>query len=195
MPPRYSRVRRPKNPLTYTFIPPPSGGDPNSMLMVPPENAGDKAQYRVAVTLNLNPFIPISYRTCVHRLEGDHESFIGDFELSLNHRRAIITIGDITTRLSNVLFTINSSPRHWTWRWDEIGLRWDCRTTLEDGSPMCICYTLQSPIQLASFVPPPLDAPPPFPEAVLTIFPDGHECFDHILLSALIMQRKIGLEF
>jgi hypothetical protein len=57
------------------------------------------------------------------------------------------------------------------------------------------CYTLQSPIQLASFVPPPLDAPPPFPEAVLTIFPDGHECFDHILLSALIMQRKIGLEF
>lgn len=60
------------------------------MLMVPPENAGDKAQYRVAVTLNLNPFIPISYRTCVHRLEGDHESFIGDFEyvvVQLRYRR------------------------------------------------------------------------------------------------------------
>ncbi|KAJ7262756.1 hypothetical protein B0H12DRAFT_1012565, partial [Mycena haematopus] len=191
----YSRVRRPKNPLTYTFTPHPLAIDSNSMLMVPPEEADDQGQYRIAVTLNCNPFIPISYKTSVHRVEGDRESFIGDFELSLNHRRAIITIGDITTRLTNVLFNINGSPRHWTWRWDEIGLRWDCRKTLDDGSPLCICYTLQSPIQLATFVPPPLDAPPPLPEAVLTIFPDGHECFDHILLSALIMQRKIGLEF
>ncbi|KAJ7904994.1 hypothetical protein B0H13DRAFT_2024249 [Mycena leptocephala] len=164
------------------------------MLMVPPEDEDDQGQYRIAVSLNLNPFVPISYHTSVHRVEGERETFIGNFELSLNHRRAIITIGDITTRLSNVLFNVNS-PRHWTWRWDEIGLRWDCRTTLEDGSPMCICYTLQSPKQLASFVPPPLDAPPPLPEAVLTIFPDGHEYFDHILLSALIIQRKIGLDF
>ncbi|KAJ7034675.1 hypothetical protein C8F04DRAFT_558867 [Mycena alexandri] len=212
-PPRYSRVRRPKNPLSYTFVPPRFADDPNSMVMVPPEEADDQGQYRISVSLNLNPFVPVSYRTTVHRLEGPDESFIGDFELSLNHRRAIITIGDITTRLSNVLFNINASPRHWTWRWDEIGLRWDCRSTLEDGSPMCIvaavsspcdltmltytsqCYTIASPVQLASFVPPPLDAPPPLPEAVLTVFPDGHECFDHILLSALILQRKIGLEY
>ncbi|KAJ7119511.1 hypothetical protein C8R44DRAFT_788266 [Mycena epipterygia] len=165
------------------------------MLMVPPEDADDQGQYRIAVSLNLNPFVPISYRTSVHRVEDEQESFIGEFELSLNHRRAIITIGDITTRLSNVLFNINSSHRHWTWRWDEIGLRWDCRSTLEDGSPMCICYTISSTVQLATFVPPPLDAPPPLPEAVLTVFPDGHECFDHILLSALIVQRKMGLEY
>ncbi|KAJ7485228.1 hypothetical protein B0H11DRAFT_1154475 [Mycena galericulata] len=194
-PPRYSRVRRPKVPLTYTFTSPRFAGDSNSMLMVPPESADDQGQYRIAVSLNLNPFVPISYHTSVHRVEDDQEWFIGDFELSLNHRRAIITIGDITTRLSNVLFNINASPRHWTWRWDEIGLRWDCRSTLEDGSPMCICYTISSTVQLASFVPPPLDAPPPLPEAVLTIFPDGHDCFDHILLSALIVQRKMGLEY
>ncbi|KAJ6482104.1 hypothetical protein C8R47DRAFT_583881 [Mycena vitilis] len=194
-PPRYSRLRRPKNPLSYTFTPPPLAIDSNSMLLVPPRDAEDQGEYRIAVSLNLNPFVPISYSTSVHRVEGDRELFIGDFELSLNHRRAIITIGDITTRLSNVLFSINSSLRHWTWRWDEVGLRWDCRTTLEDGSPMCICYTLASPVQLASFVPPPLDAPPPLPEAVLTVFPDGHACFDHILLSALIIQRKLGLEF
>ncbi|KAJ7475156.1 hypothetical protein B0H11DRAFT_1727980 [Mycena galericulata] len=212
-PPRYSRVRRPKVPLTYTFTSPRFAGDSNSMLMVPPESADDQGRYRIAVSLNLNPFVPISYHTSVHRVEDDQEWFIGDFELSLNHRRAIITIGDITTRLSNVLFNINASPRHWTWRWDEIGLRWDCRSTLEDGSPMCIastfyrfeyagahawitqCYTISSTVQLASFVPPPLDAPPPLPEAVLTIFPDGHDCFDHILLSALIVQRKMGLEY
>ncbi|KAJ7764742.1 hypothetical protein B0H16DRAFT_1525599 [Mycena metata] len=194
-PPRYSRVRRPKNPLSYTFVPPRFADDPNSMVMVPPEEADDQGQYRISVSLNLNPFLPVSYRTTVHRLEGPDESFIGDFELSLNHRRAIITIGDITTRLSNVLFNINASPRHWTWRWDEIGLRWDCRSTLEDGSPMCICYTSASPVQLASFVPPPLDAPPPLPEAVLTVFPEGHDVFDHIMLSALVLTRKIGLEY
>ncbi|KAK7018613.1 hypothetical protein R3P38DRAFT_2983507 [Favolaschia claudopus] len=195
-PPKYSRVRRPKNPLSYTFTSDSSGIDPNSVILVPPQDSDDQAKYRISVSMNLNPFVPISYRTCVYRVDGDRQSFIGDFELSLNHRRAILTIGDIQTRLSNVLFNINASPRHWTWRWDEIGLRWDCRSMLEDGSPLCICYALRSNmVQLASFVPPPLDAPPPLPEAVLTIFPDGHECFDHILLSALIMQRKLGLEY
>ncbi|KAJ7074703.1 hypothetical protein C8F01DRAFT_33602 [Mycena amicta] len=163
--------------------------------MVPPTESEDHGRYRISVSLNLNPFVPICYRTTVHRLQDAQEAFIGDFELSLNHRRAIVTIGDVTTRLVNVLYSINSSSRHWSWRWDDIGLRWDCRTTLEDGSPMCICYTLASTTQLASFVPPPFDAPPPLPEAVLTIFPDGHDFFDHILLSALIVQRKMGLEF
>ncbi|KAF7305498.1 hypothetical protein HMN09_00802600 [Mycena chlorophos] len=194
-PPRYSRVRKPKNPLSYTFTMPDSENAGSAVLMVPPPESDDQARYRVAVSLNLNPFIPICYRTTVHRVLHGQESFIGDFELSLNHRRAIVSLGDVTTRLVNVLYSINSSPRHWTWRWDDIGLRWDCRNTLEDGSPMCICYTLASTTQLATFVPPPFDAPPPLPEAVLTIFPDGHDFFDHILLSALIVQRKMGLEF
>ncbi|KAF7290666.1 hypothetical protein MIND_01306900 [Mycena indigotica] len=194
-PPRYSRVRKPKNPLTYTFTQPGFGNLNDPMVMVPPSDSDDQGRYRVSVALNLNPFVPVSYRTTIHRVQETQEAFIGDFELSLNHRRAIVTIGDVTTRLVNVLYSINSSSRHWSWRWDEIGLRWDCRTTLEDGSPMCICYTLASTTQLATFVPPPLDAPHPLPEAVLTIFPDGHEFFDHILLSALIVQRKMGLEF
>ncbi|KAJ7207904.1 hypothetical protein GGX14DRAFT_454770, partial [Mycena pura] len=194
-PPRYSRVRRPKLPLTYTFTQPGFGNDAGAVLMVPPAESDDQSRYRIAVTLNLNPFVPISYRTSIHRVESDQELFIGDFELSLNHCRAIITVGDITTRLANVLYSINSSSRHWTWRWEDVGLRWDCGSRLEDGSPLCICYTVASTVQLASFVPPPLDAPPPLPEAVLTIFPDGHECFDHILLSALIVQRKMGLEY
>ncbi|KAJ7280313.1 hypothetical protein C8J57DRAFT_1302248 [Mycena rebaudengoi] len=196
-PPRYSRVRRPQNPLSYTFTVPSIADADSQCFMVPPQDADDQGQYRIAVALNLNPFVPISYRTSVHRVQAeDHQEwFIGEFELSLNHHRAILTIGDITTRLSNVLSSINNSPNHWTWRWDEIGLRWDCRSTLEDGSPMCICYTISTTTQLATFVPPPLDAPPPLPEPVLTVFPDGHECFDHILLSALIIERKLGLDF
>lgn len=48
-------------------------------------------------------------------------------------------------------------------------------------------------IQLASFVPPPLDASPPLPDATLTVFPDGHALFDDILLSALVIDRKMTL--
>ena len=48
---------------------------------------------------------------------------------------------------------------------------------------------------MASFVPPPLDASPPLPAATLTVFPDGHELFDHIMMSALVVERKITLSF
>ena len=49
--------------------------------------------------------------------------------------------------------------------------------------------------QVASFVPPPLDASPPLPAATLTVFPDGHELLDHLLVSALVVERKITLAF
>jgi hypothetical protein len=51
--------------------------------------------------------------------------------------------------------------------------------------------------QLASFVPPSPDASPPLPAAVLTVFPDGHQdnLFDHIVLSALIVERKLTMSF
>lgn len=50
-------------------------------------------------------------------------------------------------------------------------------------------------LQLASFVPPPIDGSPPLPDATLTVFPDGHEYFDHILISSLVVERKLTLSF
>lgn len=49
--------------------------------------------------------------------------------------------------------------------------------------------------QLASLVTPPLDASPPLPNATLTVFPDGHRhpLFDHIVLSSLVIERKLQL--
>lgn len=57
---------------------------------------------------------------------------------------------------------------------------------------MCICYGLDGlSIQLATFVPPgPILAPPPLPAALFTVFPDGYEFFEHVLISMLVMQRK-----
>ncbi|KAK0478336.1 hypothetical protein IW261DRAFT_221357 [Armillaria novae-zelandiae] len=71
---------------------------------------------------------------------------------------------------------IACSWRHWWWGFGNVSLRWDCRTVLEDGSFMCICYAAD-------------DSRNP----VLTVFPDGHQCFDHILISALIIERKMTM--
>ena len=30
------------------------------------------------------------------------------------------------------------NQRHWDWSFADVNLRWDCRATLDDGSPMCI---------------------------------------------------------
>lgn len=86
---------------------------------------------------------------------------------------------------------------HWDWSISDTGahLRWDCRSTLDDGSPMCVCYDSLSSHQLATFIPPPLDANPPIPDAELTVFPQGWDSFDEILISALVLERKRGLAF
>ncbi|KAH7908893.1 hypothetical protein BJ138DRAFT_303742 [Hygrophoropsis aurantiaca] len=122
------------------------------------------------------------------------------YRISLNQKSAIVTLGDSATRLKNVLWSVDPSwirakpslQKLWRWSCGNTNLQWDCRRVLEDGSPMCVCYDgeLSSDIQLASFVPPPIDASPPLPAATLTVFPDGHQRFDHILMSALILERK-----
>jgi len=119
---------------------------------------------------------------------------VGQFEFSLNRKRAIVTMGDTTANLQRVLIGVGGSARHWIWSFRGLDLLWDCRTTLDDGSPMCICSnTDASATQLALFVAPPPDASP-LPAAVLTIFPDGHQdaMFDHILLSALVIVRGLA---
>ncbi|KAK7458666.1 hypothetical protein VKT23_009665 [Stygiomarasmius scandens] len=165
------------------------------MHLIPPEDAPGPT-YKISVALNLDPFLPASYITNLDMLtdvEGE-DIFVGQFELSLNQARGIVTMGNITARLSNCLHSIDQSQRHWVWRLGNVALRWDCRTTLDDGSPMCICYgSDRAAIQVASFIPPPPLACPPLPAASFTVFPDGHEFFEHILLSVLVIQRKLTL--
>ncbi|KAF5378825.1 hypothetical protein D9615_006841 [Tricholomella constricta] len=212
-PPRYSTLGAspPSQPVTYTFTPwTPSNPSSSSssfpsegyLLLIPRPFTHNLRQqpeplYRISACINLNPFLPISYITQVHRPgPWDAETpgeLVGKFELSLNQKRAILTFGDTTTRLSNVLSSVNGSSRHWTWTFNSINLRWDCRTNIDDGSPMCICYSHPTDHQLASFVPPSPEASPPLPPAVLTVFPRGHadDLFDHIVASALIVERKM----
>ncbi|KAG7450706.1 uncharacterized protein BT62DRAFT_1072741 [Guyanagaster necrorhizus] len=193
-PPRYWTHERPEHPVTYTF----TNWNSKTMLLIPPPNTGRASgseslpSYTISVSLNLNPFLPISYVTSVHRVGSEDNLLLGEFELAINHSREILMMRGFNTRISNVLSNIQSSPRHWWWGLGGISLRWDCRTALEDGSFMCICYAAdESRGQLATFIPPPIASSPPLPDPMLTVFPDGHQFFDHILISALIIERKM----
>ncbi|KAH9933020.1 uncharacterized protein B0H18DRAFT_985167 [Fomitopsis serialis] len=191
-PPRYVHIERPNKPLTYEFM----SWNMKSMLLVPPRSVdpGRGALYFISVALNLNPFAPLSYVTSLYRGSDAEGEFIGEFELGITHSRATISIGNHSTRLKNILTSDARFRELFTWRYETVELRWDCRTKLDDGSRMCICSDAASH-QLASFVPPPLDASPPLPNATLTVFPDGHrhQLFDHIVLSALVVERKMTL--
>ncbi|KAI0948039.1 hypothetical protein AcW1_009649 [Taiwanofungus camphoratus] len=191
-PPHYVHIERPTQPFIYTFV----SWNSKSMFLLPPRaiDPGRGPIYSISVALNLNPFAPLSYVTTVRRGADIDGEFVGEFELGIMHNRATVKIGNYSTRLPNILSSNPRSPRQFKWRYENIDLRWDCRTTLDDGSPMCICSDPSSR-QLASLIPPPVDASPPLPEATLTVFPDGHRVFDQILLSALVIERKLTLSF
>ncbi|TBU39498.1 hypothetical protein BD309DRAFT_428051 [Dichomitus squalens] len=206
----YNLIARPPAPRIYTF----SSWSNDSMFLLPSRDVDRTLTpiYNITVALNLNPFVPLSYVTTVRRGMDEQGELIGEFELAVMHSRAILKMGNHSTRMSNVLkkdghssVRALSNPaggprqhpaikRKFVWVYGDVELRWDCRTTLEDGSPMCIC-TDRGSHQVASFVPPPLEASPPPPAATLTVFPDGHELFDHILISALVVERKMTLSF
>ncbi|KAH9917137.1 uncharacterized protein BXZ73DRAFT_80894 [Epithele typhae] len=192
LPPNYVLTVRPSVPRIYTF----SSWSHDSMFLLPPRDADRTLTpvYNISVALNLNPFAPLSYVTTIRRGMDDDGEVVGEFELAVMHKRAFVTIGNHSSRMSSVLKQDSRSGRNFLWRYGDVELLWDTRTTLEDGSPICICSDARSN-QLASFVPPPLDASPPLPPATLTVFPDGHELLDHILISALVVERKITLSF
>ncbi|EIW54767.1 uncharacterized protein TRAVEDRAFT_131463, partial [Trametes versicolor FP-101664 SS1] len=183
---------RPRQPRIYTF----ASRSNTSMLLLPSRDVDPTLTpiYNISVTLNLNPFVPLSYVTTVRRGRDESGELVGEFELGVMHSRATLKLNNSATRMSTVLKKSGHSPRKFTWDCAGVALRWDCRTTLDDGSPMCICSDVDSH-QIASFVPPPPDPPQPPPAATLTVFPDGHELFDHILISALVIDRKITLSF
>ncbi|KAI0915184.1 hypothetical protein AcV5_005484 [Taiwanofungus camphoratus] len=138
-PPHYVHIERPTQPFIYTFV----SWNSKSMFLLPPRaiDPGRGPIYSISVALNLNPFAPLSYVTTVRRGADIDGEFVGEFEwlsassrLGIMHNRATVKIGNYSTRLPNILSSNPRSPRQFKWRYENIDLRWDCRTTLDDGS-------------------------------------------------------------
>ncbi|KAH6908489.1 hypothetical protein BKA70DRAFT_1103756 [Coprinopsis sp. MPI-PUGE-AT-0042] len=196
--------RRPVTPLPVIYTLTEWTG--SSMLVLPPRSsANPEPLYRIAVELDLNPLMPASILTRVLRVgkssqDDDNplvnDAPVGEFSMSLNHKRGHLTMDGISTRLSKVISSRDGSRAIFDWTFGEVHLRWDCTSKLDDGSPMSVCYrmieTLNSrngDVQVATFVSPPFDASPPLPDASLTVFPQGHAVMDHLVLSALVVIR------
>ncbi|KIM42564.1 hypothetical protein M413DRAFT_444279 [Hebeloma cylindrosporum] len=184
----------PQAPIKYDF----TGWAQSSMFLMPPRGFPiQQPLYRITVELDLNPFLPVSHVTKVFRCGDQENELVAEFSFALNHKRAVLSMGDTVTRLSNALFSVNSTPKHFNWILGH-RLHWDCREMLGNGSPLCVCYLPPSStagqyegVKIASFIPPPPDASPPLPDATITIFPQGHQLMDHIIVSALVVERML----
>lgn len=68
---------RPSQPLIYTF----NRWKRNSMLLLPPESSRNRTPvYNIEVSLNLNPFTPLSYVTTIRRGDTEDGPIVGEFE-------------------------------------------------------------------------------------------------------------------
>ncbi|KAF7791715.1 hypothetical protein EIP86_002739 [Pleurotus ostreatoroseus] len=149
--------------------------------------------YHIAVRLNV--FIPTSYITIISR--GDaHGELVGQFEMGLSVRKGTVTI-DGRERLIDAVLTKGGSrlTRTWQWRFDgdpKKQLTW----MFEGPAKQCFQGNKSSSgdgTLLAVYTPPPLTPLPnarPAPAASLKVFPEGQRAFDHILISALILERR-----
>ncbi|KAF8078894.1 hypothetical protein FPV67DRAFT_1663566 [Lyophyllum atratum] len=197
-PPGYQSTRKPLTSITYTFWPQtiPS----NSMILAPPldlENPGPS----YCISVNMNCFTPTSYITTIKRSSWDGE-VVGDFDAGL------VRIGMTTSKKSNsVCVRGNEYPiteilkaghqpfrSSWTWKTPEhdkfVYLYWD------DSAAMGVitCFSSKDRTTgnvLARFIPPLHLRKHGRPAEMnrLEVSPQGHEYFDDILMSALILER------
>ncbi|KAI0090099.1 hypothetical protein BDY19DRAFT_992336 [Irpex rosettiformis] len=147
------------------------------------------------IFVRMNCFIPSSYITTVSRGDTEFGEEVGHFEMGISIRKPTVVFGGLEKIIDSVLVRGGSrGARTWQWKFSSDSskhLSW----TID--SPVKYCYLGTKPLKdatmLATFTPPSL-APRadgrPSPPASLKVYPDGHRLFDHIVISALILERR-----
>ncbi|KIP05937.1 hypothetical protein PHLGIDRAFT_19574 [Phlebiopsis gigantea 11061_1 CR5-6] len=177
-------------PVSYTFAP--VLHSPNSMnlqsqvAMVP--------VYHISVRMNV--FIPSSYITIVTRGDNVRGEMVGQFEMGFSIKKATVIMDGKEKLIENVLVKGGTRmARTWQWKFESDSSR-HISWTFDD--PVKYCYVGTRSVGsaanvLAAFTPPPLTPRSDgrvAPAATLKVFPLGQYLFDHILLSALILERR-----
>jgi len=177
-------------PITYIFAPVEHSF--NSMV-VQSQNAMIPLYY---IFVRMNCFIPSSHITTIRRGDTEYGEEVGHFEMGVSIRKPTVVIND-TEKIVDTVLTRGGSRMARTWQWrfssdQSKHLSWTF------DSPIKYCYLGTKTIddratKLAAFTPPPLTPRAdgrPSPTATLKVFPAGHRLFDHILISALILERR-----
>ncbi|KAK0465591.1 uncharacterized protein EV420DRAFT_968546 [Desarmillaria tabescens] len=199
VPPKYFITPRPKETITYNFAPTRSPLDPNSMLLYPPPDIdvdqGARTPYHICV--NMNCFTPSSHITTIRKSSSEGE-FVGDFEIGPSHARISNTVC-LRGHECSINEVLSSSSRlfHSNWTWKTVGEH-DAPVTLywddNNGGSVITCFRSKERTLanlLAKFTPRNQmrkhGRPIQYPK--LEVTPDGHDYFEDILFSALIIER------
>ncbi|KAJ6503365.1 hypothetical protein C8R47DRAFT_1105828 [Mycena vitilis] len=190
--PRYRSLRRPTNDITYTFSPLPS----NAMLLAPPPNLPDSQRpYHISVSLNC--FTPTSYITIIRKNSWDGE-LVGDFEIGVNARNpGTLCLRGNEHPISELLSSqFNVFRTTWEWKVKSFGPEMPMTLFWDDysGGGVLTCYSLpnrKSTDLLAKFTPRTSlrRQGQSFEPPKLLITSVGHDLFDDILMSALVIER------
>ncbi|KAJ6519989.1 hypothetical protein C8R45DRAFT_953489 [Mycena sanguinolenta] len=192
-PPRYRSIRRPAAPVSYSFTPLPS----NAMLLAPPPNLTDSQKPYYISVHSLNCFTPTSHITIIRKNSWDGE-LVGDFEIGANSRNP----GTLCLRGNEYpiseLLTSEFKVFRTTWEWKvksfgpdkPIMMFWDDY----GGGGVLSCYSSQDrdiKNLLAKFTPRTAlrRQGQPFEPPKLLVTSVGHDLFDDILISALVIER------
>ncbi|KAJ7170047.1 hypothetical protein C8R46DRAFT_1090950 [Mycena filopes] len=191
--PRYRSLRRPAAPITYEFSPLPS----NSMLLAPPPNVKDSQRpYHISVSLNC--FTPSSYITIVRKNAWDGE-LVGDFEIGPANSRnpGTLCLRGNEYPISELLKSqLNVFRTTWDWKVKSFGREEPFMLYWDDygGGGTLTCYSSQgrNPAHLLAKFTPRTSLRrqgQPFEPPKLLVTAIGHDFFDDLLLSALIIER------
>ncbi|RDX51673.1 hypothetical protein OH76DRAFT_262754 [Lentinus brumalis] len=152
------------------------------------------AQYHISV--HMNCFCPSSFVTVVRRGAADGE-LVGSFEMGISTQRATVNMYGVDKHLDTVLSREGkkAADRIWQWNWGDVpqhSICWHrespvryCYFMGTDGrpnGPMAAAFTCSS-----SIVGPDGMSPQP---ASLKVYPHGLRALDHIVVSALLVERK-----
>ncbi|TCD69542.1 hypothetical protein EIP91_007166 [Steccherinum ochraceum] len=164
------------------------------------------------ISTHLNCFIPSSYITVIRRGDSEAGQYVGQFEMGISVKRSSI-IMDGKEKLTDAVLVkgkeksnvgplsatptsrrLTSGQRTFLWKWHNDEAR---HLSWSYEGPVKYCHLRSQggaqPPMLATYTPPPLTPRAdgrPAPPTTLKVFPAGQELFDHILVSALIIERK-----
>ncbi|KAF8998487.1 hypothetical protein BDQ17DRAFT_1361852 [Cyathus striatus] len=177
----------PTTSIRYSFTSPSS----NSMDLIQPSSAGmnPRSIYRVSVSMNC--FMPSSYITTLRKIENETEKYVGEFEMGVSNYGNSVKLGERLSSIKNKLIRPSAMNMN-TYIWkDDRGqplYLWEFLTRTK-----AICrMRFNRNIILGTFWGSP-DPTDPFstevPNSMFEVTPSGHEHFDELMLSLLVVER------
>ncbi|TFK39475.1 hypothetical protein BDQ12DRAFT_734835 [Crucibulum laeve] len=181
----------PSKPIKYSF----TSVSFNAMVLASSAHGQDKQSlYYVAV--NMDCFMHSSYITQIWRGGNEFGQFVGDFEMGITKKSSTVFMREEVTVKSHLKRSGLIYNGYWTWMKDDKDyLVWNYTMTpalYYHKNPTQCRLANGSRVLLGQFHPIPVprkrDYPPAVP--VLEVTPEGHEYFDELLMSLLIIERK-----